>query len=180
MFPASLTAELYGRLGVGCTTTLGNRVGDTSTAEFEGETESDSVQSLPSNWFRRCCSLPELKIKCMPRVLPAEPTGHAQQWWIIALRPSLHSGHPSSGSPLPPEAAGAQYFSMVDDEALAVGKRPGPVEDLRPRAIPGHNEAHIEQPSLVVPRLQMTEEATSPVPPWLTNRVSSWITSCKS
>ena len=56
----------------------------------------------------------------------------------------------------------------MDDEALAAGERPGPIEDLRPQgAIHGHSEGHIEQPSLDIPGMQMTEEATSPVPAWV-------------
>ena len=73
--------------------------------------------------------------------------------------PSLLAQRTSTFWELPPEAAGAQHFSMVDGEALAAGERPGPVEDLRPQgAFHGHNEAHIEQPSLDVPGLQMTQQ----------------------
>ena len=66
----------------------------------------------------------------------------------------------------PPETAGEQYFTMSDDEeAPAVGMRPGPVEDLRPQgAIWRHRQKRIEQPSLDVPVLQMFEEAAFLVP----------------
>ena len=102
----------------------------------------------------------------MPRALPAEPGTHSSGGSLRPVPPCTADIQVLGA--LPPEAAGAQYLSIVDGEALAAGKRPGPVEDLRPQgAIHGHSEAHIEQRSLDVPGLQMTEEATSPVPAWV-------------